>query len=274
MEDDLGQPQDIDELEQLKLRVQQLEQASQPLGAETHTQQLQTPVIQQWNLPSKQRSPNYLMIGAICITIILILTASVTFLVIYSVDSKNTGVSEGQLVPDIVSKGHAADGTWDDFRLYDYINHSWDEGEPGEYIFLQFMDSDCGHCWNDAQVMSDNHAAYGASGAVVFITVSVGMLASDHSRAEIVAFQEKGDFVGCYESVAPNCNDRPGEPHDWIYVDDLNQDAFQDYNLRGVPFHLLMSPDGIVVWNSGAHDQDDPLHEASAAIQEYVVGGA
>jgi hypothetical protein len=98
------------------------------------------------------------------------------------------------------------------------------------------------------------------------------MLATDHSRAEIVAFQEKGDFVGCNQNQ--NCDQRPGTPHDWIYVDDLNQNAFQDYNLRGVPFHLLMSPDGVVVWNSGAHEQGDPLHEAGAAIQHHVVGGA
>ena len=184
----------------------------------------------------------------------------------------DVGIAEGQLVPDIVGEGHELNGDWNDFRLYDYINHSWTEGEPGQYIFLQFMDSDCGHCWQDATEMSENHATYGADGGVVFITVSFGMLATDHSRAEIVAFQEKGNFMGCNQDA--NCDQRPGTPHDWVYVDDLNQNAFQDYNLRGVPFHLLMSPDGVVVWNSGAHDQDDPLHEASAALQEYVVGGA
>jgi len=197
---------------------------------------------------------------------------TVVLIVVWSLaPPANVGIAEGQLVPDIVGEGHA-DGNWNDFRLYDYINHTWTEGEPGQYIFLQFMDSDCGHCWNDAAEMSQNYASYGTNGAVVFITISVGMLASDHSRAEIVAFQEKGDFIGCYQDK--NCDQRPGTPHDWVYVDDLNQNIFQDYNLRGVPFHLLMSPDGIVVWNSGAHDQNDALHEASAAIQHHVVGGA
>ena len=122
----------------------------------------------------------------------------------------DVGIAEGQLVPDIVGEGHELNGDWNDFRLYDYINHSWSEGEPGQYIFLQFMDSDCGHCWQDATDMSNNYATYGANGEVVFISVSVGMLATDHSRAEIVAFQEKGDFVGCNQNQ--NCDQRPGTP--------------------------------------------------------------
>jgi len=377
MEDNLGQPQGVDELEQLKRRVQQLEQASQPLAAETHAQQLQTPVVQQWNLPSEQRSPNYLMIGTICITIILILTASVTFLVIYSVDSvdsvdsNNIDVTEGQQAPNIIGYAHHTSG-WEPFELYDNLNKD-------QYILIQFIDTDCGHCWNGAAEISENYAEYGGekvtvngqvlsaidsengtggepledihamllnlddtpvdgysdytnrdgrfslsdvprgsfilevshtdyktlritfnpgdeadmtltltpgngtieedmrqnSGLqkeVVFITVASGMLATDHSRAEIVAFQEKGDFVGCYNDEQ-NCADRPGNVHNWLYVDDNDMQIFDVYNLPGVPFHLLLDSNGTVVWNSGQHHvMGDPLYEVSAALNWHLYG--
>ena len=260
MEDNLGQPQGVDELEQLKQRVQQLEQASQPLAAETHAHQLQTPVVQQWNLPSEQRSPNYLMIGAICITIILILTATVTVLVIYLVDSSNIGASEGQQAPNIIGDAHHTSG-WESFELYDNLNKD-------QYILIQFIDTDCGHCWNGASEISENYAEYGTDGNVIFITVASGMLATDHSRAEIVAFQEKGDFVGCNQDH--NCADRPGNVHNWLYVDDNDMQIFNEYSLRGVPTHLLLSPSGMVFWNSGQYEYGDPWYELSYALDNIV----
>ena len=184
----------------------------------------------------------------------------------------SVGVKEGQLAPDILAEAHYS-GSWHDFRLYDYFNHSWEEGEPGQYIFLQFMDTDCPHCWDDALDMSDNYNNWGANGAVAFITISVGMLNTDHSRAEVVAFQEKSDYEGCNHDNS-NCASRGGDAHDWPYVDDLAMSAFKDYNPPGVPCHLLLSPDGTVVWNSAMHtDEFDPLHEPSQALQHHLTGG-
>ena len=185
----------------------------------------------------------------------------------------SVGVKEGQLAPDIIGEAHHS-GSWSEFRLYDYFNHSWEEGQPGQYIFLQFMDTDCPHCWSDAEVMGANYDNWGANGDVAFITISVGMLSTSHSRAETVAFQEKGDFEGCYHDDR-NCKDRSGDTaHDWPYVDDISMKAFRDYNPPGVPFHLLLSPDGTVVWNSAMHSDDfDPLHEPAQALQHHVTGG-
>jgi len=121
--------------------------------------------------------------------------------------------------------------------------------------------------------MTENYNEFGANGAAVFITISVGMLSTDHSREEIVAFQEKGDYQGCNHDER-NCNERDGNVHDWVYVDDLNEGAFKDYNPPGVPFHLILSPDGTVVWNSAMHEQGDPLHEASDALRHHLSGGA
>ena len=208
-------------------------------------------------------------------TISAILTA-VLIIVWTLAPPADIGVDEGQLAPDIVGEAHV-NGNWNEFRLYDYINHSWSEGEPGSFIFLQFMDTDCPHCWSDASQMSALHSNFGTNGQVEFITVSVGMLNSDHSRAEIAAFQEKGDREGCNQQY--NCASRGGEIHDWPYVDDLNLRAFNDYNPPGVPFHLLLSPDGIVVWNSALHKEGTQLHDPGDAMVHHLnanmdAGGA
>tara|TARA_B110000438_G_scaffold299983_1_gene351312 strand:+ start:5747 stop:6439 length:693 start_codon:yes stop_codon:yes gene_type:complete len=180
------------------------------------------------------------------------------------------GPAEGQLAPDIVGEAHS-NGAWEEFRLYDYINHSWTKGESGQLIFLQFMDTDCPHCWSDAPKMDDLYTNYGSNGAVAFVTISAGMLSSDHSRGEIVAFQEKGDRDGCYHDER-NCQNRDGGVHDWPYVDDLSMRVFKDYDIPGVPFHLLLSPDGTVIWNSGMHGEDqDPLREPASAIQYHLT---
>jgi hypothetical protein len=200
-----------------------------------------------------------------------ILTA--VFLIVWTLaPPPDIGVDEGQLAPDIVGDAHV-NGNWGDFRLYDYINHTWSEGEPGEYIFLQFMDTDCPHCWTDASQMSNLHSNFGSDGVVQFVTISVGMLSSDHSRGEIVAFQEKGDREGCNHDNS-NCASRDGGVHNWPYVDDLNLRAFNDYDIPGVPFHLLLSPDGTVVWNSALHKEGDPLHEPGDAIQYHLTESA
>ena len=84
-------------------------------------------------------------------TISAILTA-VLIIVWTLAPPADIGVDEGQLAPDIVAKAHE-NGNWYDFRLYDFINHSWEQGQPGTFIFLQFMDTDCPHCWDDAPAM-------------------------------------------------------------------------------------------------------------------------
>tara|TARA_B100000029_G_C17327183_1_gene870352 strand:- start:112 stop:852 length:741 start_codon:yes stop_codon:yes gene_type:complete len=232
------------------------------------TQQQQPYVVQQYISTAPQKRPNYLMIGAICITIILILMASVTFLVIYSVDlvdsidSNNIDVTEGQQAPNFIGDAHHTSG-WEPFELYDHLNKD-------QYILIQFIDTDCGHCWNGAAEISNDYAEYGTDGNVTFITVASGMLATDHSRAEIVAFQEKGDFVGCYNDEQ-NCADRPGNAHNWLYVDDNDMQIFDVYNPPGVPFHLLLDSNGTVVWNSGQHGAfGDPLNEVNDALNYYV----
>ena len=237
------------------------EQPIQPLLTEVHPHRLQTLPIQQWNIPSNQGNTNIFPI-VIVFTIILLLAGVgvITYLVFKEFNDENYYGAEGEMVPNFSGDAHD-NGHWNDFELYDYLNNN-------QFILIQFIDTDCPHCWNDAESMSDNYAQFGANGDVMFITVASGMLATDHSRAEIVAFQEKGDFVGCNRDN--NCADRSGYVHNWLYVDDLDMQIFNVYNPPGVPVHLLLSPDGILIWNSANHDQGDPLHELSDALSYFV----
>ncbi|HIF04650.1 MAG TPA: redoxin domain-containing protein, partial [Candidatus Poseidoniales archaeon] len=160
---------------------------------------------------------------------------------------------------------------WTDFQLSDHFNHSWSEGEPGQWILLQFMDTDCPHCWREAEDMSNHWPVYGETGAVLYITISVEVVGSGHSKGEIVAFKEKQDFDGCKKDS--NCKDRPGESHPWMYVNGLNSGAKDDYKLPGVPFDLLLSPDGIVAWNGVQHTTDG-LDSADNAMRHHLMEGA
>ena len=240
-------------------------------GPEGEFQQVHPPQQQQDNfsqgyIPApNQKGPNYLMIGGICITIGLILTASITVIVVLSDGGTssvyNIGTSEGKQVPNFFADAHGASG-WESFNLYDNLKND-------QYILIQFIDTDCPHCWSDAASISDSYSQYGVNGNVTFITVASGMLATDHSRAEIVAFQGKEYFEGCYRDER-NCADRPGDVHDWLYVDDNDMQIFDAYSLPGVPFHLLLDSNGIVVWNQQQHSQGDPLHELNDALNYFV----
>ena len=183
----------------------------------------------------------------------------------------NIGIEEGQLAPDIIGDAHIS-GSWEEFRLYDNIDRAWEEGQPGTWIFLQFIDTDCGHCWNAGTEMSQLYSDYAqvaadASYQLMFISVAVEIVGSDHSKSEISAFKEKGDYEGCNGNK--NCNTRPGDPHPWAYVDALDQKAQDDFRIPGTPFELLLSPDGVVAWNSVQGDERG--EEIANALYKNVV---
>ncbi|MEE3082588.1 MAG: hypothetical protein VX320_00680 [Candidatus Thermoplasmatota archaeon] len=180
----------------------------------------------------------------------------------------NIGIEEGALAPDIIGESYSA-GTWSDFRLYDVIDRSWEEGQEGEWVFLQFLDTDCGHCWTAGSEMSQLYSEYGQY--ATFISVAVEVVGDGHSKAEIAAFKDKTDREGC--SGNSNCMNRPGEVHPWAYVDALDGKAQSDYGIPGTPFELLLSPDGVVVWNSaqGAERGEDiafGLYQNLVAVEE------
>ena len=178
------------------------------------------------------------------------------------------GVAEGQLAPNIISEAYAG-GTWSEFELYDHIDMTWSEGDEGDWIFLLFIDTDCPHCYDAGDEHSNYYSQHGSN--VKFFTIATELQISGHSssRQEVVDFRDKNPNSGC-KSDRADCKDRPGNPHDWPYVDDLNRNVADDYELPGTPFYILLSPDGIVAWNSAQNDGEDP----GAAIQRVMGASA
>ena len=112
------------------------------------------------------------------------------------------------------------------------------------------------------------HSGYEST--VKFFTIATELQLPNHdsSKKEIVDYKEKNDNSGCKADRA-NCNQRPGDVHNWPYIDDLDRSIADDYGLPGTPFYLLLSPDGIVQWNSQQSSDLDPF----GALQ-YHVGGS
>jgi len=177
------------------------------------------------------------------------------------------GVDEGKLAPNFVSQAY--DNSWSSFELYDHIDQTWTEGEDGEWIMLLFIDTDCSYCFNAGEEHSDMHSAYAST--VKFFTIATELQLPNHdsSKKEIVDYKEKNDNSGC-KADRTNCNQRPGDVHNWPYIDDLDRSIADDYGLPGTPFYLLLSPDGIVQWNSQQSSDLDPF----GALQYHVGGGA
>lgn len=198
-----------------------------------------------------------------------VLTVALIFVYIIAPPA-NIGVKEGQQAPEILGQAYQ-NGAWSDFQLTDHINRSWNGSGDGQWILLQFMDTDCPHCWREAADMSEHWPVYGETGAVLYITVSVDIVGNDHSREETIAFKEKLDREGC--KGTSNCADRPGAIHPWRYVDGLGTSVKDDYRLPGVPFELLLSPDGKVAWN-GAQHKNDGLEDVDAALRHHLMEAA
>ena len=121
----------------------------------------------------------------------------------------------------------------------------------------------------------DKHTAWqnqwGSSAKFLSIATELQIPGHDSSKNEIVDYKQKNDNSGCRSDKA-NCDQRPGDVHNWPYIDDLDRSIAEDYKIPGTPFYLLLSPDGIVQWNSGQHE-NDALSDPAAALQ-YHLGGS
>ena len=107
--------------------------------------------------------------------------------------------------------------------------------------------------------MSDLHAQY--LNNLTFFTFIINFSWSDSNRNEIVAFQEELDYVGCNGNS--NCMDRPGDSHNWTYVDDRNLYWFSNFHMTGTPSYVIIAPDGVVEWHSKQN-----THSVSEALTD------
>ena len=158
------------------------------------------------------------------------------------------GTWEGELLPNVQAAARPAEGEWVMWRLWDHLDAEWDNSSvESEWILIQFAATDCGHCWNSAELMSDLHAQYRDD--VIFFTFIINFSWSDSNLNEIAAFQDEADVFGCNNDNS-NCMDRPGEPHNWTYVDDRQLYWFSAFHMQGTPSYAIIAPNGIVQWHS------------------------
>jgi hypothetical protein len=165
--------------------------------------------------------------------------------------------------------------------LESYWDSNWEEGNiSGQWVVIEFMDTDCPYCVSSAAEMSSNSNAFsgndpGWDGAIVNFIASVTELdiqGHDSSRGEIIAFRNKIADSG--ETCAgSDCGSRPGSQHNFPYIDDLDQDNMKKWNIGGTPTYYLIQPDGIIAWSSSEH-QGEELINAIAALVPRAAGGA
>ena len=161
------------------------------------------------------------------------------------------GTLEGERLPNIQAAARPAQGEWMMWSLWDSLDSEWTNTSTAEnWVLIQFAATDCGHCWNGAEGMSNLHAQHHLN--VTFFTFIINFSWSDSSWEEIAAFQDELDYIGC--NNGDNCIDRPGEPHNWTYVDDRNLYWFGEFQMQGTPSYVIVAPDGIVHWHSRQSD--------------------
>lgn len=188
------------------------------------------------------------------------------------------GVGEGQQILLIDDCARGLNGTWSDFSLSSHLDESWNgtpenasNGSDSPWIMIQFMSPDCSHCWNAADDMSIFHENY--SEQVTFLTMAVNFSSSDAfnaTREEVAAFQDKSSYFGCYYETK-DCQDRPGDPHDWLYIDDRDQYWMYSFQASGTPSFWIIQPDGIVAWNQYQHngDEGEDSEGITAALERF-----
>jgi len=179
------------------------------------------------------------------------------------------GPSEGELAPDFSAQAYSG-GQWEDFRLSDLFNKSWAPSGDGNWILVQYIDTDCPYCWSEGELMSQLHSQWNQEVTFVTVVVELGIPGHGSSRDEVEAFRDKTPYDGC--KTDSNCADRPGNPHSWAYIDDLNSRTSGDWELPGTPFAALLQPDGVVAWNPQQPGNHPDGEEMEGALQRLVGG--
>jgi len=207
-----------------------------------------------------------MMAGLITAAVVSIVVGAAMFIA----PPVDVGIEEGALAPDFVASAY--DGSdWEEMRL----SQLYDD----RLVLVTFLDTDCPHCWDEAEELSEIYDAVGDN--VLFITIAVELSITGHesSRAEVEAFRDKSQFGdnenngdGCY-SGRKNCAERPGAPHSWMYVDDLSNSIANEWKLPGTPFNMVLDNDGTVLWNQQQPENHPPGEDIRNAVLRLLQEG-
>ena len=188
------------------------------------------------------------------------------------------GTWEGMLVPNIEDQARSLGGTWQQWSLSNLLDTTWNgtpngvaNGSDSPWVLIEFASTDCSHCWNVADDMNALHDNYSAQ--VTFLTFAVNFSSNDYFNAsleEIAAFQDQTSHAGC-RGNSQDCASRPGEPHNWDYVDDRDQTWMYEFHSQGTPMFVILSPDGVVAWHQYQHDGEvgEDSESVEAALERF-----
>jgi hypothetical protein len=184
-----------------------------------------------------------------------------------------TGTKVGERAPTLEGKAYNGGG-WTEFDMDSYFNSNWTKGDVnnGSWMLIDFMDTDCPFCVRSAddvatysdyfmKIRKDGNGNPEWQGPTVTFVASATQLdipGHESSRDEIIAFRDKS---GTEECDGSSCATRPGAAHNFIYIDDLDQDNMKRWKVPGTPSYFLIQPDGIVAWSS-AESNGETFYEA------------
>ena len=171
------------------------------------------------------------------------------------------GTYENQTLPLIQGLARNMGGEWSNWSTQSLFNQS------GKWVLIQFAATDCGHCWNGAELMSQLHENY--SDEVTFLSFIINFSWSNSSLEEIAAFQDEANLSGC-NNDNNNCNERPGSPHNWTYFDDRDLYWLAQFHMTGTPSYVLVQPDGVVGWHT--KQRNESIQDAMANL--FTAAGA
>jgi len=194
-------------------------------------------------------------------------------------DNHTRGTWECEKINSISLQARELAGEWEEWNIWSHLDKDWNgtpvnasNGSDSKWILLQFISTDCSHCWNAATYMDEKYEQYNDS--LQFITIAVDFQSNPKftsSPEEIAAFQDKTNHSGCMQN-STNCSERPGNPHDWIYADNREMDVLKEFHRTGTPTFIIIAPNGVVAWNQAQHD-DENISEALERFFPDEVGG-
>lgn len=194
-------------------------------------------------------------------------------------DNHTRGTWECEKINSVSLQARGLGEEWADWNIWTHLDKNWNgtsanmsNGSDSKWILLEFLSTDCSHCWNAATYMDAKFEQY--NDRVQFISIAVDFQSSPKfhsSPEEIAAFQDITNHSGCMQN-STNCQERPGEPHDWIYADNRDMDVLLEFHGGGTPAFVIIAPNGVVAWNQAQHD-DESITEALARFFPEDSGG-